>query len=78
MELVELPAITEDDPLAVAAEGADLQPGHWPEVTRRTSESEMRAEVGNAHPMREYFIDNGLAKYHEGLSDEFLQSLKPG
>jgi catechol 2,3-dioxygenase-like lactoylglutathione lyase family enzyme len=53
MELEQIPAISEDDPLTIAAEGADMQAGHWPEVSSPTPESEMRASGGNGQPMRE-------------------------
>jgi len=75
MELEHMPAISEDDPLAVAAEGAEAQPGHWPEVERITPESDMRALTGNGHPMREYFLREGLAKFSDGLPPGFEQSL---
>jgi catechol 2,3-dioxygenase-like lactoylglutathione lyase family enzyme len=77
MDLLQCPAISDDDPLAIAAEGADSQPGHWPEVNKHTGESEMQAIEGNAHPMRQYFLEHGLAKYAEGVSLEFQQSLEP-
>ena len=75
MQLEQMPAITEDDPLAIAAEGAGPQPGHWPEVQRRTPESEMRATIGNAKPMREHFIANGLASFVANLPQGFEESL---
>jgi len=78
MDLLKCPAISDDDPLEVAAEGADSQPGHWPEVSKHTGESEMRASDGNGHPMRQYFLEHGLAKYAKGVSPEFLKSLEPG
>ena len=75
MELERMPAISEDDPLAVAAEGAEAQPGHWPAAGRVTPAAEMRALTGNGHPMREYFLEQGLARFYDDLPPGFAQSL---
>jgi len=75
MQLEQTPAISEDDPLDIAAEGAAAQPGHWPEVEKPTPEAEMRALTGNGHPMRQHFLARGLAKYDAGLSQAFKDSL---
>lgn len=75
MELERMPAISEDDPLAVAAEGAEAQSGHWPAVERRTPASAMRASTGNGHPMREHFLREGLARYRDDLPPGFEESL---
>ena len=77
MELEQTPAISEDDPLDIAAEGADLQAGYWPAVANPTPQSEMRASGGNGQPMREDFLARGLASYSPGVSAEFQASLKP-
>jgi len=76
MELERMPAITEDDPLAVAAEGAGMQPGHWPAVEQSTAASKMRALTGNGQPMREYFLEQGLARFRDDLPPGFEQSLE--
>ena len=76
MELEQTPAISEDDPLDIVAEGAEQQPGHWPEVTNSTPAAEMWASAGNGHPMREHFLEHGLAKYSDGVTPEFKASLK--
>ncbi|MCP4388344.1 MAG: hypothetical protein GY802_08610 [Gammaproteobacteria bacterium] len=75
MELETTPAISEDDPLEIAAEGAELQPGHWPAVQQSTPESEMHALVGNGKPMRDDFLKNGLARYSADVSREFQDAL---
>lgn len=75
MDLEQTPAISEDDPLEIVAEGADPQPGHWPMVETHTHESEMVALVGNGKPMRDHFLENGLARYAAGIPLEFQQSL---
>ena len=62
MEVLRTPAITEDDPLAVAGEGADAQPGIWPEVTRPTAVEGMFAQPGNGYEMRQDMLRRGLAR----------------
>lgn len=66
IEITQFPAIEDDDPLDIAAEGADPQPGHWPEVTTPTPRAEMVAKSGNGLPMRESFLKRGLARYKDG------------
>lgn len=65
LELTQIPAIEDDDPLAIATEGADPQPGHWPDVTRPTPAKDMVAKSGNGLPMRESFLKRGLARYRD-------------
>ena len=78
MDILQCPAISEDDPLDIIAEGADLQAGHWPVVEHKTSELDMHASSGNGHPMRQYFLENGLAKYSKEVSIAFQKSLELG
>jgi len=66
MELLETPAIEDDEPLTIAAEGAKRQPGHWPEVSNPTPEEEMVASSGNGQPMRDSFLKRGLARFIDG------------
>ena len=75
MDLTRHPAISEDDPLAIAAEGGYAQPGVWPEVTKHTDESEMHAVEGNGGPMRKHFLENGLAKFRDDIPQGFSDSL---
>jgi len=75
MDLEQTPAISEDDPLEIAAEGADPQPGHWPAVQLRTPQSEMNASIGNGKPMRDHFLENGLASYGADVPLELQQFL---
>jgi len=75
MDLEQLPAISEDDPLDIAAEGADPQAGQWPVAQNPTPEAEMRALSGNGQPMREHFLKHGLASYATGVAVEFQNSL---
>jgi catechol 2,3-dioxygenase-like lactoylglutathione lyase family enzyme len=76
MELEQTPAISDDDPLDIAAEGADMQVGHWPGVQNPTPQAAMRALTGNGQPMREHFLAQGLASYAPGVAVEFQASLK--
>lgn len=75
MDLEQTPAISEDDPLDIAAEGSGLQPGHWPSVQQPTPESEMRAMTGHGQPMREHFLKHGLASYCVDVPPGFQESL---
>jgi catechol 2,3-dioxygenase-like lactoylglutathione lyase family enzyme len=63
MEITQIPAIEDDAPLAIAAEGSEPQPGHWPEVTKPTLSADMVANSGNGLPMRESFLNQGIARY---------------
>ena len=63
MEITQFPAIEDDDPLDIAAEGAEPQPGHWPEVTTPTPRAQMVAKSGNGLPMRESFLKQRIARY---------------
>ncbi len=68
MELTNPPAMDEIKPMEIVAEGADPQPGHWPEVTKVTPRSRFTAHGGNAFTMRETFIRDGIGK----LKPEFI------
>ena len=63
MEITKFPAIEDDGPLDIAAEGAEPQPGHWPEVTTPTPRAQMVAKSGNGLPMRESFLKKRIARY---------------
>ncbi len=62
VELLKTPAMDEEVPLAIVAEGAGPQPGIWPEVTEPTPLEEMTAHAGNGFTMRETFIAEGIAR----------------
>lgn len=68
MTLTETPAMDEVAPMAIVAEGAAPQPGHWPEVANPTPRDKMRAHGGNGFTMRETFIRQGKGK----LRPEFV------
>ena len=74
MDIVRAPAMAEDDPMDVVAEGAGPQPGHWPEVTRPTPPEEMTAHAGNGHEMRDTFLREGTAR----LRDDYLSQVGGG
>ena len=76
MDILQYPAITEDDPLDIAAEGAESQEGYWPVVRHHTPESDMHASGGNGAPMRSHFLQNGLAEFSSDISVEFQKSLE--
>ena len=67
VELVKTPAIYDEVPLPIAAEGAGPQPGHWPEVTEPTPPEQMVARPGNGFAMRESFLARGIARPAPGL-----------
>jgi catechol 2,3-dioxygenase-like lactoylglutathione lyase family enzyme len=70
MDTVDMPAITDDEPLDIVAEGADPVPGRWPEVENPTPPEKMTASVGNAHAMRADLLTRGLARYKPGCEPE--------
>jgi len=67
MELLETPAIEDDDPLDIAAEGSSPQPGHWPDVTNPTPANGMVAHTGNGKPMRDSFLERGIARFKDDI-----------
>ncbi len=62
MEITKVPAMDEAVPMEIVAEGAEPQPGHWPEPTEWTPQSEMSAWPGNAYTMRETLIAEGRGR----------------
>jgi hypothetical protein len=67
VEVLTAPAIVDDDPLPVAAEGAAPQPGHWPQVTTPTPVEAMTAYPGNGIAMKDDFLGRGIAR----LKDDY-------
>ena len=70
LELIKGPAIVDDDPLEIAAEGSSPQPGVWPEVTNPTPPEKMKALPGNGYPMREHFLRQGIARWRQEPVDQ--------
>jgi len=68
MEILKTPAMDEVKPMAIVAEGAQPQPGHWPAVTTPTPRSKFVAHGGNAFTMRQTFIREGIGR----LKPEFV------
>jgi catechol 2,3-dioxygenase-like lactoylglutathione lyase family enzyme len=73
LELTSTPAMDEDDPLDIVAEGSGPQPGIWPEPGRHTPAEEMRAKPGNGYSMRETFLKAGLARLKQELPEPLSQ-----
>lgn len=71
LEVTQPPAIEDDDPLAIAAEGAHAQPGHWPEVTNPTPPEKMTARPGNGHAMRDSFLERGIGRLKDDYAAVF-------
>ena len=67
VKVIQPPAVSDDMPLDIVAEGAGPQPGIWPEVTNRTPVEQMVAYPGNGHNMR-----NAALLEHRGVfTDEY-------
>ena len=62
IEIVAPPAMDEDEPMDIVAEGARAQPGVWPEVTEPTPPEGMVAHPGNGYTMRDTFLRQGLGR----------------
>lgn len=78
MEVVAPPAIEDVEPLAIAAEGAGPQPGHWPEVTDPTPPERMMAHPGNGYRMRQSFIARGIGRRVPGFEEPVPPELARG
>jgi hypothetical protein len=62
MEIEKPPAIADDDPVEFSLEGADPQPGHWPEVTDPTPEASWSANPGNGYDILEAIQQSNRGK----------------
>ncbi len=69
IEITNAPAISDTEPLDIAAEGSSPQPGHWPEPTRHTAPEDMRAWAGNGYDMRRAALEEGRARLVEELPE---------
>ena len=76
LEITQPPAIEDDTPMLIAAEGAGPQPGHWPEVTKPTPASEMIARPGNGHAKRDSFLERGIARKKDDYA-ALTKTMKP-
>ncbi len=77
MDLVNLPANSDADPVPAAREGMDPQPGHWPAVTRPTPPDQYIAKGGFGEINRRAFLDGGNARYTEEFLRRSLKTLSP-
>lgn len=62
MEIVKPPVLADKDASAVAREGADPQPGHWPEVTHNTPPDEWSASPGAGFEIRPVALNENRGK----------------
>lgn len=68
MEIVERPAIVDDAPMAITAEGAKPRPDVWPAPKDDPPSAEgMKPKSGNGHAMRQAFLEEGKARKKPGL-----------
>jgi len=75
MDLLQTPAISDDDPMAIAAEGSGPQTGIWPAVEQRTATADMVAHGGNGLPMRREFLDRGMAEFKDGVPEDMRRRM---
>jgi len=65
LKITQPPAVADDQPLAIVAEGAGPQPGVWPEVTSPTPIEKMTAHTGNGFEMRDAALAESRGDYTE-------------
>ena len=66
MEITGYPAIVDDRPLPIAAEGSAPRPDMWPAVNRHTPREQHIARAGNGHALREGLLAQQKARMREG------------
>ncbi len=69
MEILKPPAMDEEEPMDIVAEGARAQPGVWPEVTSPTPPEDMVASPGNGVSMRDTFLKQGVGRVTKEYRD---------
>lgn len=62
MEFVAPPVLADDAPSAVALEGSQRQPGHWPQVSRATPEESWVAYPGAGYNIRPVALAENRAR----------------
>jgi catechol 2,3-dioxygenase-like lactoylglutathione lyase family enzyme len=77
LEVTRPPAVSEEVPMPIVAEGSDPKPGMWPEATRRTPPEQWVAKAGNGHVMREAFLSEGSAVLTEESAKILARAAKP-
>lgn len=75
MEVVEPPAVVDDEPMQIVEEGAQPVPGYWPAVKDPTPRSAMVASGGNAQPLRRGLLASGRAKFKDDLDPDFVEQM---
>jgi hypothetical protein len=76
LEVTRPPAVSEEVPMPIVAEGPDPQPGLWPQAVRRTPPENWVATAGNGHVMRETFLREGTAVLTEEAAKILARSDK--
>ncbi len=69
IEVLKTPTIDDEEPLAVADEGAGPQPGHWPEPEVWTAPEAMVARPGRGQKICGTFVRAGKARGRPGLKN---------
>ncbi|MBP5856747.1 VOC family protein [Marivibrio halodurans] len=72
MDVADAPAVVDDAPLPIVAEGAEPQPGHWPAPEKTTPPEAMTAKGGNALPLRRELLRQGRVRFKHGLPGDFI------
>ena len=75
MEVTKEPAIVDDDPLPVAAEGPLPQTGRWPETPASKPPEKMNAKGGNAYALRAALLEESRARFKDGIDNRFIDEL---
>jgi catechol 2,3-dioxygenase-like lactoylglutathione lyase family enzyme len=65
MEVTNPPAVSEEVPLPIVAEGSEPRPEMWPKVVKRTPPEQFAATSGNGYVMREAFLREGTGRLTE-------------
>ena len=62
LEIVKPPVLADDEPSPAALEGAEPQPGHWPEVTAPTPPDQWVAHAGAGYDIRPKALEEKRAR----------------
>ena len=68
-DLTKIPAVADDVPLPVAAEGSYAQENIWPDVINPTPPDRMTARPGNGYHTRKIFMDLDIVTVDPDFSD---------
>ncbi len=67
MDILETPAMVDDDPLSIVEEGSNPQAGYWPKVTNPTPIEKMTASSGNGLPLRQALLNQKKVQFKSNL-----------